>query len=229
MGTAVINAVDASTETVSRGQRWDWRAAFLVSLGAILLVAVTNLVWPRNYTWLAWDFHSYFSSINQVVWGCGCVLLMCFWELGRRSIEHRKDVADLLSIALVLGVAISFWACRTPYPSLSGDHMADIGFRLRGFITDLIHQFLPGDRTYDGAALWAERLFGIAYLMIAVAWVMMAIHEAWSALALLAFLLFVPQILNAYGHYDGYTSILPTAALWWMMLWRLDRSLASGR
>ena len=216
------NSTATATLAPETGPR-DRVLALAVSLAATLLVAVTNLWSPHDYTWLAWDYHSYFTPSSQVLWGSGCLALCWGWFLGWRWFERQRGVAAVLLLVLPLAVVASFHFFQTPYPGLNGDHYLILTYRLRSLITCVVNQCFFRGLVLDRAIVWTEALFGVVYIATAIAWTWRVVQDPWTRVAFAGFLLFVPQLLTAYGHIDGYTSALPTQFLWWAALWEVDR------
>jgi hypothetical protein len=221
-------AYAAAPDGAGTAERRELLSAALVAGTVVLVVAVTNLLWPHAYRIFAWDYPSYFSIGTQLLFALGAMgLLLGAWGAAGRRRLNPTALLTIMVAASALLVA-SFFVFATPYPRIAGD-----GEYGRGVITmtrrlpNYLAQVLADNVLHrDLCAVWIaqERIFAGLYLVMVLAVVVWLRQEAWTALGMGCFLLANPMLLNAYGHYDSYAATLATSAGFWLALNALDRA-----
>jgi hypothetical protein len=215
------------------------RVGAVVLVGTVIAwVTLTNLVAAQSYTFLAWNYASYFSFTFQLGWALTGGVLLALWYLRvqRGCSASRGALVGLFLIGLAVCASLAIF--QTAYPTMAGDGTNGEGtirgsaqaalFRRRFprvYINLLADVIFKGDvyRIWQ----WSEGVVAAAYVALSgwVAWRFST--QIFARIGLMLYLVCTPPLISTYGHYDSYGMALLTQTLFWILLVSIDRATST--
>lgn len=212
------------------------RVGAAVAAGIVIAwVTLTNLVSPHSYTFLAWNYASYFGVVFQLGWTVACGALLAWWfaRAPRGIVGVRAAALCVVVIGLIVCASLAIF--QTPYPTIAGDGTNGEGTIRGSAEAALLRRRLArvyinilADAIFKADVYvvwrWAEAMIAAGYVALA-GWLSCKFASSMFArTGLMLYLVCTPPLIGTYGHYDSYGMALLTQTVFWVLLVGVDRA-----